>query len=197
MGIEYELKFRANIQALSAIDAAYFHCPRQSFQMQTTYYDTPSCALSARHYTLRQRMENDKSVCTLKTPADGISRNELELECDDLAQAAQQFCKSGAPADFDELIREGLIPVCGAKFHRTAILLELEDATLELALDSGILTGGNTSIPLCEVEVELKSGSQEAADLFASVLADEYGLTLEDKSKFRRAMALYQKGGSV
>ena len=72
-----------------------------------------------------------------------------------------------------------------------------EDTVLELALDSGMLTGGKETAPFCEVEVELKSGSQEAADLFASVLADEYGLTLENKSKFRRALALYQKGGSV
>lgn len=197
MGVEYELKFRSDGATLAAIDAAYRHCPRQSFQMETTYYDTPSSALSARQYTLRRRMENSKSVCTLKTPAAGISRNELELECDNIAMAAEVFCKNGAPEDFADLIREGLIPICGAKFHRTAILLELEDTVLELALDSGMLTGGKETAPFCEVEVELKSGSQEAADLFASVLADEYGLTLENKSKFRRALALYQKGGSV
>lgn len=197
MGVEYELKFRADGETLAAIDAAYRHCPRQSFQMETTYYDTPSSALSARQYTLRRRMENSKSVCTLKTPAAGISRNELELECDDLALAAEAFCQSGAPEDFADLIREGLIPICGARFHRTAILLELGDAVLELALDSGILSGGKETAPLCEVEVELKSGPKEAADLFASELAEAYSLTLENKSKFRRALALYQKGGSV
>ena len=197
MQIEYELKFRANEDAVSAIALSYANYPRQQFQMQTTYYDTPSCALSARHYTLRQRFENGKRVCTLKTPAMGISRNELELVCDDLIIAAEQFCKMDAPEDFVVLIKEGLIPVCGAEFTRIAISLKLEDAVVELALDYGILSGGGQTVPLCEVEVELKSGSKDAADLFASILADEFGLIPEEKSKFRRAFALYQKGGSV
>lgn len=197
VGIEYELKFRATADALSAIAQMYAQCPRQQFQMQTTYYDTPTGALSARHYTLRQRLENGTRVCTLKTPAAGISRNEFELVCDDLVLAAEQFCRMGAPEDFALLIRDGLIPVCGAEFTRIAISLELEDAVVELALDSGILTGGGQIEPLCEVEVELKSGTKEGADLFSSILADEYSLILEDKSKFRRAFALYQEGESV
>lgn len=197
MGIEYELKFRADAQALAAIVSAYSQYPCQQFQMETTYYDTPTDALSARHYTLRRRMENDKSVCTLKTPAAGIGRKELEIACDDIFLAAKQFCQLEAPEDFPELIRTGLIPVCGAKFNRTAITVVLEDAVVELALDTGVLTGGNQTQPLCEVEVELKAGSKEAADLFAAILANQYSLAREHKSKFCRANALYQQGGSV
>ena len=197
MGIEYELKFQATADALAAIEKAFELCPRQSFQMQTTYFDTPSGALSSRHYTLRQRLENGKRVCTLKTPAGGFSRNELELECDDLSCAIDYFCKNGAPEDFRQLIAEGLIAVCGAKFHRTAISVELENTSVELALDSGILTGGQKSIPLCEVEVELKSGTKESANFFAAQLACKHRLALETKSKFRRALTLYQEGESV
>ena len=64
------------------------------------------------------------------------------------------------------------------------------DGMAELALDSGILLGGNREIPLCEVEVELKSGSEGAAIALARELADNYGLKEENKSKFRRASAL-------
>lgn len=197
MGIEYELKFRASADALSAIAQMYAQCPRQQFQMQTTYFDTPDCALSARHYTLRQRLENSKQVCTLKTPAEGISRNEFELVCDDILTASEHFCKMGAPEDFSALISKGLIPVCGAKFTRIAITIVLEECIVELALDNGVLTGGGQTVPLCEVEVELKSGAKEAADCFASILADQYCLVWEEKSKFSRAFALYQKGESV
>ena len=197
MGIEYEVKFQADAQALSAIGSAYSQYPCQQFQMETTYYDTPTGALSARHYTLRRRLENDQSICTLKTPAAGIGRKELEIACDDIFQAARQFCQLEAPEDFPELIQAGLIPVCGAKFSRTAITVALEDAVVELALDMGILTGGSQTQPLCEVEVELKSGAKETADLFAAILANQYGLAREHKSKFCRANALYQQGGSV
>ena len=45
-------------------------------------------------------------------------------------------------------------------------------------------------MPLLEVEVEVKSGSEEAATAFAATLAQEYGLTVENKSKYRRALGL-------
>lgn len=195
MGIEYELKFRAEAHQLPAILAQYSG-QMQEFQMETTYYDTPSGALSARHYTLRRRMENEESVCTLKTPAAGKGRQELELNCADIQQALPEFCKMGAPEDFAQVITEGILPVCGAKFHRTAITLESPDCCLELALDEGSLFGGGKSLPLCEVEVELKSGETFLADIFALDLARKFGLLPETKSKFRRALALY-KGESV
>ena len=45
-------------------------------------------------------------------------------------------------------------------------------------------------MPLCEIEVELKEGSEEAAAAFAISLAQEYGLRPETRSKIARAMAL-------
>ncbi len=189
--MEYELKFRADQETLQAILAEY-PGERQSYEMQTTYYDTPSGALSARHYTLRRRMENSISVCTLKTPAKGQGRNEIEIPCDTIENAIGPMGEQGAPADFRALVEEGLIPVCGAKFHRIAIPVAFGQCQLELALDAGVLTGGGKEIPLCEVEVELKSGSTQEADLFALILANTHHLTPEAKSKFRRALALYR-----
>jgi inorganic triphosphatase YgiF len=61
---------------------------------------------------------------------------------------------------------------------------------VEIALDLGVLRGGEKEIPLCEVEVELKSGSQDAAVAFAEALAEKYALVPEPKSKFARAAAL-------
>lgn len=192
MAIEYELKFQAEEAVLEQILAEYGQYPCQQYQMETTYYDTPSGALSARHYTLRRRMENENSVCTLKTPAEGNGRNEQETSCDNILKAIPIFCQTGAPEDFGQLVQEGLIAVCGAKFHRTAITLQLEDCCLELALDRGILTGGGKEIPLCEVEVELKEGERVSADLFALLLSSQYRLTVQRYSKFRRALALYK-----
>ena len=56
----------------------------------------------------------------------------------------------------------------------------------------GILFAGNKEIPLCEVEIELKSGSDEAAVALAHKLAAQYDLKEEPRSKFRRAMGLSQ-----
>ena len=190
VAIEYELKFRASAAVLEQLQQLYAQNAMR-YEMETTYYDTPSGALSARYYTLRRRMENDLSVCTLKCPApDG--RLELETQCGNIEEALPQLYQMGAPEELPQLVQEGLIPVCGAKFTRLAATLTPAECTVELALDQGVLTGGSQTVPLCEVEVELKSGSKDAATLFALELAQKYGLCLENRSKFRRALALYK-----
>ena len=52
--------------------------PYQYVKMQTTYYDTEDAALAQRKWMLRLRMENDRSVITVKTPGEGHTRGELE-----------------------------------------------------------------------------------------------------------------------
>ena len=190
MATEYEWKFQATSRQLAAIAAA-FPETGVKISMETTYFDTPTGALSARHYTLRRRLENEESVCTLKTPA-GNARSEFEVRCEDISQAVGQFPAMGCPGDFSRLVQEGILPICGAKFTRIAKTVCLPEGTVELALDEGILMGGGREMPLCEVEVELKSGDVRFCDLFARTLAARFGLTQEEKSKFRRALALYR-----
>ena len=189
MGIEYELKFRANPQQQEDIDKS-LSGTEMIYEMQTTYYDTPEGTLSQRHYTLRRRMENDISVCTLKAPVAGHGRGEWETECDSIEKAIPILCDMGAPEDLKLLTQPGLVEVCGAKFKRIAKTLVLEQGVLELALDKGILMGGGKELPLCEVEVELKSGTAEFANAFAANLAKKFGLVPENRSKFRRALLL-------
>ena len=97
----------------------------------------------------------------------------------------------GAP-DISGLTETELIPICGAKFTRIAKTLTLPEGVVELALDRGYLTGGNQKTPLFEVEVELKSGTEQLCDAFAKELAERFSLTPEKKSKFRRALDLYK-----
>lgn len=191
MGTEFELKYRATEESLQALLQEMPGEPRH-YAMQTTYYDTPIGRLSALRYTLRLRLENDTAVCTLKTPAPGGARGEWETECASIEAAIPVLCKLGCPEDLPDLVSEGLIPVCGARFDRIAKTIELPDCVLELALDKGVLTGGGREIPLCEVEVELKSGSRSVCVDFAEKMAQVYCLEPEAQSKFRRALALYQ-----
>lgn len=189
MGIEYELKYRATPQIQQQIRET-FGLPEQTFRMQTTYYDTPEADLSARWYTLRRRMENDVSVCTLKYPAGENGRGEIEVQCQEITQALPELCKLIDLPELPGLLEKGLVEVCGARFDRIAMTVSLQDTVVELALDVGVLTGGGKEVPLCEVEVELKSGSREQTAAFAQRLALAYGLEPEKRSKFRRAQAL-------
>ena len=188
MGREFELKFRASSGQMDAIMEEYSGF--REIAMETTYYDTPEGSLSARKWTLRRRLENGVSVCTLKTPGENGSRNEWETECPEIQEAISELCKLGCPAELEELTREGVSRVCSARFVRLAATLALEDCTVELALDRGILQGGARIQILREVEVELKSGSEEAAVAFAGALAETYRLIPERFSKYARALAL-------
>ena len=193
MGLEYELKYIADEDTLSSI-AGVLPPASGEKEMRTTYYDTPAGSLSARHYTLRLRKENGKSVCAVKTPAEEAGRGEWEVECDSIEAAITELCKLGAPADLADLTAGGVAPLCGAAFHRTTWDLFIGDAYIELALDKGVLLGGGREEPFCEVEVELKEGDKEIVDAFGAALANACGLKKQPKSKFRRAKELASQG---
>ena len=188
MGREFELKFAAEEAQQEAIAARFGAF--ETITMATTYYDAPDGALSARHITLRRRLENGVSVCTVKTPCENGGRGEWELPCEEVAAAIPELCKLGAPIELLAWTARGVVSICGARFTRRAKKVILEDCTVELALDRGVLMGGEKEAPLCEVEVELKSGSEAAAVAFAKALAEEFGLKPEKKGKFRRAKDL-------
>lgn len=193
MGVEFELKFQAQPGQLETIRQAY-PGDYEHYRMQTTYYDTPSGALSERHITLRCRLENEETVCTVKTPISGYGRGEWDCRCDDITRALPQLIANGAPAELAELTAEGLVEVCGARFTRQATRLEYDGTILELALDQGVLTGGGREVPLCEVEVELKQGEPEVAIAFGVRMKSKFDLVPQKKSKFRRALDLAQGG---
>lgn len=189
MAVEYELKFKADGCVLQAL-CREFPKNHTHFEMQTTYYDTPSRALSARHYTLRLRQENQKTVCTLKSPAEGYGRQELETECAAIEEGLKILCKLDCPEDFPSLVAEGVQAVCGAKFSRIAIPVNTDRFQAELALDEGILFSADRTAPLCEVELEYKGGDRAEMTAYARILATLYGLEPEAQSKFARALQL-------
>ena len=189
MSREFELKYRCDSQALSAIRDAYGDFA--PIAMETTYYDTEDLKLAFHHWTLRKRLENGVAVCTFKSPGENGGRNEWEVECDSILPGIMALCQKGAPWELMRATAGGVRPFCGAKFTRLAKELTLEDGTqVELALDEGILTGGANQQRFAEVEVELKEGSEDSAVLFARLLAAQYALTPEPEAKVVRARKL-------
>lgn len=191
MGIEFELKYRATPQVQEKL--LELSSQWKSISMETTYYDTPALALGKKHYTLRRRLENGVSVCTVKTPVQSFSRGEWEIVAPAIESAVPELCKLGAPEDLLSLTQEGIFPVCGARFTRRAAAIVVEGAVLELALDAGVLFANEKEVPLCEVEVELKQGDAVHAVAYADALSRRFGLSPEPHSKFRRALALREE----
>ena len=188
MGKELELKFAATGCVLEQLRSEIPGRETQ-YQMQTTYYDTPQGELSHRRCTLRCRLENGQSVCTLKTPVSDTERGEFDVADVTIYEAIAPLAEAGGMKDLIEIAGE-LIPVCGARFQRIAKEIIGDGFVAELALDQGVLLGGGKEIPLCEAELEYKAGDEGLFLAYATAFAAKYDLTTEKLSKFARAAAL-------
>ena len=176
MGKETEYKLEVgDLQLLDCIlcsepVASRMQAPFAYIRMQTTYYDTEDGLLEKNRWMLRLRTENERSVVTMKTPGEGHTRGEWEVEREYLDEA---------------------LPVCGAKFTRITAPLRLsEQTTCTLCGDLGELTGGGKKALLCELELELQAGEEADVQEFAKTLAERFHLHEQPRSKLQRARAL-------
>jgi inorganic triphosphatase YgiF len=189
MAVEYELKYRATPEDLERIRVD-FPGGYQVTEMTTSYYDTPDGDLSRLRWTLRHRREGDSHICTLKTPADESGRSEYETHCDDIRDAIPRLSLMEGSNTLNELAEKGLVVTCGARFTRTARSITAGATLAELALDQGFLINGDLEEPFAELEVELKLGYREEADIMGLLISQAYELEPERKSKFQRAREL-------
>ena len=200
MGKETEYKLAVgDLQLLdcilcSRLVAEKMSAPFDYIRMQTTYYDTEDGFLEKRRWMLRLRTENGRSVVTMKTPGEGHTRGEWEVGCEYLDEALPKLTELGAPQELSGLQADALLPICGASFTRITAQLRLsEDTTCMLCGDVGDLTGGGRTALLCELELELKDGSEQTLAAFAQQLAQAYHLSEQPLSKLQRARALTLK----
>ncbi len=189
MGTEIECKLAApNRGVLERIrrDLAP-HGDTRTVQTETVYYDLGP--LREKRWMLRaRRTDGGAPVYTCKTPGEGYARGEWECAAISPRAAVEQLAALGAPAELTSLTHFDVL--CGASFERTAITLQIDGAELELALDFGRLSAPGAEAPVCEAELELRSGDMSAMLALRDRLIAEYGLTEESASKFSRALAL-------
>lgn len=165
--------------------------PYAYIRMQTTYYDTDDEQLGQRQWMLRLRTENERSVVTMKTPAEGHTRAEWEVESAYLDEALPKLAALGAPELIGQLDAQSLLPVCGAQFTRITAALRLSAQTVcQVCGDVGELCAGGRRALLCELELELTEGSEDELAEYVRALAEKYHLTEQPLSKAQRARAL-------
>ena len=203
MGMELEFKLAVSSPALLEqilFDPQVAQVRQGGYRMldmASVYYDTADRRLGARMWTLRLRQENNRLVATIKTPAQGKGKTRGEWECEamNIHAAIPLLVEAGAPAELAALTADSpLIPVCAAQFTRRAADVAFADGTVcELCGDIGMLVGGTREENLCEIEVELKSGSADVVKAFADGLMKRFGLQEESRSKFARAAALAEE----
>ena len=164
------------------------------YDMATIYYDTADRALSAKKWTLRLRQENYDLIATVKTPAgEDHTRGEWSCPAGSIEEAIGQLVGQGAPEELCALTKDGVQPLCLARFSRRAAEVKFADGTVcELAGDVGMVCAGQKEAPICEIEVELKQGDSETAKAFADELCERFSLKEEPLSKFQRAAKLVE-----
>lgn len=166
----------------------------------TRYFDTPAFSLSRQGIALRVRRIGRRWVQTLKTEGErhgGLSRRaEYEVPISGRVPDWSRF-PAEAQAWVPQALRAQLVPVFETEFKRTAWLLAGgQGAAIEVALDVGEVRvpddSGDAALrqPICEIELELKSGQPEELFTLALDWASQLDLLPLDISKADRGVQL-------
>lgn len=199
---EVELKLAAensDLAALrSALTAIAAGAPVNRRSLVSTYFDTPDLALRAARTSLRVRAENGQFVQTVKT-ADAAPTNLLERgEWQDTV--AENRVDPQAPESGARLPAEVAGKLCAlfvTTISRETIELEPVSGTrIEVAIDLGEIraVSGDRSEPVCEIELELKSGARTALYDLALQLLEIAPLRIGTRSKSERGYDLVAGG---
>ncbi len=166
-------------------------------RLHSAYFDTPAYELLRAGVALRLRRVGRRWVQTLKARADagGMLSQRPEWEAVVLGGRPNLTL---LPPEAQALLPEGvagrIVPVFETVFRRTTWQVEREASRIEVALDRGEVRAAGRTMPIAEVELELKAG--ELTDLFdlAGALLGDLPLHLEPRSKAQRG---YQLAGAL
>ncbi|NMM39215.1 MAG: CYTH and CHAD domain-containing protein [Glaciimonas sp.] len=170
-------------------------------QLTSTYFDTPDGYFRRHGAGLRVRSVNRQRIQTLKADAQVAAglhqREEWESSVNGgfpdltaLAELVGRHSKWGRRLLGSDLSSQ-LVPIFITKFRRTLWQLRLAHGEeVELVLDQGAVIHAATSLPISEIELELKSGAAAGLFEFALELQQTLPLRVGNISKAERGYAL-------
>ena len=203
--IEFELKFQVDAQHRAAVEAAVARGRSHRTHLQARYFDTADGALAAQKLVLRMRKEGRTWVQTAKAPTDGaLQRHEhnVDVRTERASDVPPPRTERHEGTPVGELIASALraaghqpaeavlVPLYATDVRRTTREMRTGDALVELAFDRGEVRAGEHSHPVCELEIELKSGSPQSMLELARRWRMRYDLWLDTVSKSARGERL-------
>ncbi|PIT00847.1 hypothetical protein TSA1_08780 [Bradyrhizobium nitroreducens] len=194
---EIELKLLVDAHRIADFDAAPVIAANARNKgvrkhLKSVYYDTPERALRRNGLSLRVRQIGARFVQTVKTEVadDPLRRGEWEASVPSLAPdlaLAMPFIPEKLRG---ALQAHPLEAVFTADIHRHARMIDLPTGAVEVAFDQGQLTAGDRSLPVSEIELELKSGSASTIYEVALLLAEQGAVKPSIRSKSARGFDL-------
>jgi triphosphatase len=199
MSHEVELKFDLAAEDVAALRACPSLAgePARAGRVDTCYFDSKDGAVRRAGYSLRVRRAGGRHVQTVKhKPASAAGlfvRREWEREVAGPGLDKEALAKTPLGRLLDAAGAGPLVRQVRSQFRRTSWLVTHKGSRVEIVLDEGIVAGGGGEAPLCELELELKSGKPRALFALAQEIGAAVPLRLGVLSKAERGYALADK----
>ncbi len=213
MSIETELKLRLSPEHLARLRRhALFKTqqitPPVTRRLHNIYYDTPTLDLHRGEMALRLRRSGGIWLQTLKGGGQVMAGMHQRCEWEVPVPSGELDFSGLDTSVWDEhlppALRDKLQPVFVTDFYRSSRLLEWQGAEIEVCMDHGEVKTSQYSMPICEVELELKSGNSGQLFDLALALLEIVPFELETVSKAEQGFRLLSgyieqpvKGGLV
>ena len=164
---------------------------KRSENQVSVYFDTKRLKLKHSGLTLRVRRTGNRYIQTIKSD-DGspFERGEWETAVGDGRPDLKQGDTSALEPLGIKKLRKQLRPVFETRVQRTSYPLTRKDCDIALTIDRGEIDAGNSTLPLCEAELELKRGNRARLFEFARAIARATSAELAVKSKSQRGYEL-------
>jgi triphosphatase len=197
---EIEIKLWVSPEDIVALQnhpsfAGTLHSPT-SETLKSVYFDSDSRLLRDHGFTLRVRHNGDRRIQTVKAANNGagyFERSEWEqmIEGDrpDLTLVKDTALGAILVNEADKALQ----PIFETRIKRTAYHLNGNGADVVMAIDQGKIVATGSSLPVSEIELELKRGNP--VDLFkiARDILNIIPAHLDFKSKSERGYDLIEK----
>ena len=165
----------------------------------SVYFDTDKHKLRKKGLMLRVRRIGNRYIQTIKaTGKSGLfERDEWESGIASAQPDLDLTRGTALEALVGRKLRHRLKPMFETRVARTVYPLSSSTGEIEFTVDRGTIAAGDRSAPLCEIELELKRGSQ--AELFnvARELMQAVPARLEFRSKSQRGYELLDGKGDA
>lgn len=192
---EYLKSACAFLDAFCKKDTSSGNTRQATLDLMNGYYDTVEGRLMRNGIALRIRAVNRQYIQTVKTRGSSRigmhARGEWEWSLPSDALDLTLLSEVPLPDALKDMSwSRDLIEVFRTDFQRHVWLIHFEGATIEVVCDEGQVSSAYGEDPICELELELKSGPETALYGFAKHIAQEIPVQVSVVSKAQKGARL-------